>query len=69
MNWILTEDIEKRCKLRKGEKLRALARFYLTYISSLITFNSLTKSLGTTTNTIEKYKFVGMLETCTLKSK
>ena len=50
---ILTKDIEKRYKLRKGEKLRALARFYLTYISSLITFNSLTKSLGTTTNTIE----------------
>jgi predicted AAA+ superfamily ATPase len=52
---ILTNDIEKRYKLRKGEKLRALARFYLTYISSLITFNSLTKSLGTTTNTIEKF--------------
>lgn len=52
---ILTKDIEKRYRLKKGEKLRALARFYLTNISSLITFNSLKKSLDTTTNTIEKY--------------
>jgi predicted AAA+ superfamily ATPase len=52
---ILTKDIEKRYRLKKGEKLRALARFYLTNISSPITFNSLKKSLDTTTNTIEKY--------------
>jgi len=52
---VLTKDIEKRYMLKKGEKLRALARFYLTNISSPITFNSLKKSLDTTTNTIEKY--------------
>lgn len=52
---ILTKDIEKRYKLKKSEKLRALARFYLTNISSPITFNSLKKSLDTTTNTIEKF--------------
>jgi hypothetical protein len=52
---ILTKDIEKRYKLKKSEKLRVLARFYLTNISNTITFNSLRKSLDTTTNTIEKF--------------
>ncbi len=52
---ILTKDIEKRYKLKKSEKLRALARFYLTNISNSITFNSLKTSLDTTTNTIEKF--------------
>jgi len=52
---ILTKDIEKRYELRKSEKLRALAKFYLTNISSTITFNSLKRFLDTTTNTIEKY--------------
>jgi predicted AAA+ superfamily ATPase len=52
---ILTKDIERRYQLMKSDKLRALARFYLTNISNPITFNSLKTSLGTTTNTIEKY--------------
>lgn len=52
---ILTKDIEKRYRLKKAEKLRALARFYLTNVSNPITFNSLKKSLSTTTNTIEKF--------------
>jgi predicted AAA+ superfamily ATPase len=52
---ILTKDIERRYKLKKSEKLRALARFYFTNISNSITFNSLKTSLDTTTNTIEKF--------------
>ena len=52
---ILTEDIEKRYKIREGEKLRALAKFYLTNISNLITFNSLKKYLELSTDTIEKF--------------
>lgn len=52
---ILTKDIERRYRLKKAEKLRALARFYLTNVSNPITFNSLRKSLNTTTNTIEKF--------------
>lgn len=52
---IITKDIERRYNLREREKLRALARFYLTNISSRITFNSLSKFLNTTTNTIEKF--------------
>lgn len=52
---ILTKDIERRYKLKESEKLRALARFYLTNISNTITFNSIKKFLNTTTNTIEKF--------------
>ena len=52
---IITKDIERRYNLREREKLRALARFYLTNISSPITFNSLSKFLNTTTNTTEKF--------------
>ena len=52
---ILTKDIEKRYGLREGNKLRSLARFYLTNISNTITFNSIRKFLNTTTNTIEKF--------------
>lgn len=52
---IITKDIEKRYKLRESEKLRSLARFYLTNISNTITFNSIKKFLDTTTNTIEKF--------------
>jgi len=52
---ILTKDIERRYNLKRGDKLRALAKFYLTNISRTITFNSLRKTLGTTTNTIEKF--------------
>ena len=52
---ILTEDIEKRYKVREGEKLRSLAKFYLTNISNLITFNSLKKYLELSTDTIEKF--------------
>lgn len=54
-NDILTKDIEIRYKLKKGEKLRMLARFYLTNISGTITFNSIRKFLDTTINTIEKF--------------
>lgn len=52
---ILTKDIERRYRLKRGEKMRALARFYLTNISSPVTFNSLGKHLDTTTNTVEKF--------------
>ncbi|SRR3989338_3428080 len=52
---ILTKDIERRYKLKKSDILRSLAKFYLTNTSGTITFNSLKKSLDTTTNTIEKF--------------
>lgn len=52
---IITKDIEQRYNLRKSDKLRSLARFYLTNISNSITFNSLKKSLGLAADTIEKF--------------
>ncbi|MBI4453912.1 ATP-binding protein [Candidatus Woesearchaeota archaeon] len=52
---ILTKDIEKRYNLRKTEKLRTLARFYLTNISNPISFNSLKKFLEISPNTVEKF--------------
>lgn len=52
---IITKDIEKRYKLKKNDILRSLARFYLTNISNMITYNSIRKFLYSTTNTIEKF--------------
>ncbi len=52
---ILTRDIEKKYKVRETEKLRSLAKFYLTNISNFITFNSLKKYLELSTDTIEKF--------------
>jgi hypothetical protein len=61
---ILTKDIEKRYKLKKTDVLRSLARFYLTNISRLMTFNSIKKFLDTATITIQK--FTGYLEEANL---
>jgi len=52
---ILTKDIEKRYKIKKGELLRTLARFYLTNISRPVTFNSIRKFLSTATITVGKF--------------
>ncbi len=52
---VITKDIEKRYDVKEKEKLRTLSRFYLTNISSPVTFNSLRKHLSTTTNTIERF--------------
>lgn len=52
---VVTKDVEKRHKIRKGEKLRNLARFYLTNIANPITFSSLSKFLKISKNTIENF--------------
>jgi len=57
---ILSKDIIRRFKIRKQERLSNLAKFYLSNISSLITFSSLEKSLKISADTIEK--FSGYLE-------
>lgn len=61
---ILNKDIIQRYHIRKISKLRNLAKFYLTNISSQITFNSLIKYLGITVDTIEK--FSGYLQSALL---
>lgn len=57
---ILTKDLIRRYNIRKSNRLKALAKYYLSNISSLVTFSSLRKLLGVSTDTIEK--FSGYLE-------
>lgn len=52
---ILVRDIERRHGVRESEKLKSLAKMYLSNISSLITFNSLQRHVGLSTDTIEKF--------------
>lgn len=52
---ILNKDLVKRYKIRKSEQLKALIKFYFSNPSSLITFNSLEKSLKISADTIEKF--------------
>jgi len=52
---ILNKDIIRRFRIRKAEKLKSLAKFYLANISSPITFSSMEKFLETSADTIEKF--------------
>jgi predicted AAA+ superfamily ATPase len=52
---IITKDIVERHKIRKIEKLKLLAKFYLTNISSLITFSSVEKFLKIGKETVENF--------------
>jgi predicted AAA+ superfamily ATPase len=52
---VLNKDLVRRYKVRKAEKLNALAKFYLTNVSAPITFNSMEKFLEVSASTVEKY--------------
>jgi len=52
---ILSKDLIKRFKIRKSEKLKSLAKFYLSNISTLTTFSSIEKFLGISADTVEKF--------------
>lgn len=52
---ILNKDLIRRYKIRKPDKLKALAKYYLSNISTLVTFNSLERPLGISVDTIEKF--------------
>ncbi len=54
-NDLLEKDLIRRYKIRKSEKLKEVLKFYFSNCSSLITFNSLEKSLGISADTIEKF--------------
>lgn len=58
---VLNKDLVRRYKIRKVEKLKGLAKFYLSNISSSTTFSSSGKFLQISTDAIEK--FSGYLET------
>jgi len=63
---IINKDLIKRYHIRKGEKLKALAKFYIGQSASLITHSSSAKFLGMSTDTADK--FAGYLETAFLLS-
>lgn len=52
---VLTKDVSQRYRIRKPEKLRALALFYLANVSSLISFNRAAKFLSLTLDTVERF--------------
>lgn len=52
---ILNKDLIRRFRIRKGEKIKSLIKFYLSNISSLTTFSSAAKFLEISTDTAEKF--------------
>ena len=52
---IIYRDVILRFKIRKIEHFRSLGRFYLTNISSPITFNRISKFLGISDDTVETF--------------
>lgn len=52
---ILNKDLIRRFRIRKGEKIKSLIKFYLSNISSPTTFSSTGKFLGISTDTAEKF--------------
>ncbi|MEW5760212.1 MAG: ATP-binding protein [Candidatus Thermoplasmatota archaeon] len=61
---IINRDIVQRFKVKKIDKLRALARFYLTNISSLISFTKISRFVQLPTETVRR--FSSYLETSNL---
>jgi predicted AAA+ superfamily ATPase len=52
---IILRDVVKRYKIVHTDKIFSLARFYLTNISSLTTFNSISQFLQISTDTVQEY--------------
>lgn len=52
---ILTRDLIERFKIRQTEKLKVLTKFYLTHISSLMSYNKVEKFLKIPLTTVERF--------------
>jgi len=52
---IIFKDVVRRHKVREVDKVNALAKYYLTNISSQITFNKIRKFLGISVETVERF--------------
>lgn len=52
---IVERDIAMRFKIRKTEKLKALARYFLTNFSSHISYRKIAKFIGLSLDSIERY--------------
>jgi predicted AAA+ superfamily ATPase len=54
---VVFRDVVRRYKIREVDKLQALVKYYLTNISSQITFNSIRKFLGLSIETIDRFSY------------
>ena len=54
---IVIKDVAERYGIRKIEKLRKLAVFYLTNLSNRVTFNSTSKFLNLSLHTVERFSY------------
>ena len=52
---ILVKDVERRFRVREREKLEFLANFYMTNISSPVTYTSISKILNIPRKTVERF--------------
>jgi predicted AAA+ superfamily ATPase len=52
---ILVKDVEKKFRVREKEKLEFLANFYITNVSSPITYTSVSKILNMPKKTVERF--------------
>lgn len=52
---IINRDIVRRFKIKKIDQLRALARFYLTNVSSLISFNKVSEFIQLPVETVRRF--------------
>jgi predicted AAA+ superfamily ATPase len=52
---ILVKDVERRFRVREKEKLEFLANFYITNISSPVTYTSVSKILNLPKKTVERF--------------
>lgn len=52
---IIVKDVVNRYKLRREEKIRSLAKFYISSSASKITYNSVSKFLKIPVKTVERY--------------
>jgi predicted AAA+ superfamily ATPase len=54
---IITKDVAERHKVKEKEKLRSLARYYLTNTSTKISFNKLKNLLSIPLRTVERFSY------------
>ena len=52
---VIVKDVVRRYNLRREEKVRALAKFYISSSASKITYNSVSKALKIPVKTVERY--------------
>lgn len=54
---ILTKDIVERYKIKKVDKIKILAKYYLTNISSLCSFRKIKNFIGVSLDSIERFSY------------